>query len=143
MRRDALYSKSSRKPERPAPPPAAAGKPPAASWRDVYRRHEKAMLVAAAGVTQAALRPNPMFEASQDSGNHDMSVTKIGVEWPLDFRRRAARVSVARGSQDVASLEDERDGGCLDRCWFDVALLGDGSEEVGRQAEGFEGQGDS
>jgi hypothetical protein len=49
-------------------------------------------------------------------------------------RRGLAGAGLCRG-EDVASLEHERDGGFLDRCGFDVALLRDGSEEVGRQAE--------
>lgn len=42
MRRETLYSRSSRT---AAPAPAPAGKAPAFSWRDFYKRHRKSMLV--------------------------------------------------------------------------------------------------
>jgi S1-C subfamily serine protease len=45
VRRDALYSRAARKAAPPEPPPAPAGKAPASSWRDVYKRHRKSMLV--------------------------------------------------------------------------------------------------
>ena len=44
------------------------------------------------------------------------------------------------GGEDVAALEDEGDGGCLDRRGGGVALFGDGLQQVGRQAERVEGQ---
>ena len=40
--------------------------------------------------------------------------------------------------EDVAAGEDERDGLCLDRGGFRVALVGDGTEELGRQPERIE-----
>jgi len=58
-------------------------------------------------------------------------------------KRRGLAGAGLGGGEDVPTLEDERDGGRLDGRGFDVALLGDGSEEVGRQAERFEGQADS
>jgi S1-C subfamily serine protease len=47
MRKAALYSRSSRASVAPAAP---AGKPPAFPWRGLYKRHEKAMLVATTGL---------------------------------------------------------------------------------------------
>ena len=44
------------------------------------------------------------------------------------------------GGEEVAALEHEGDGLRLDGRRGGVALLGDGAEEIGRQAEGFEGQ---
>src|SRR5688572_515301 len=47
MRRATLYSRSSRAaPPTPTPAPAPEGKAPTFSWRALYKRHEKAMLVA-------------------------------------------------------------------------------------------------
>ena len=43
--------------------------------------------------------------------------------------------------EDVATGEDERDRLRLDGGGFRVALLGDGTEELGRQPEGIEGHG--
>ena len=47
---------------------------------------------------------------------------------PSDIRHDWSR-------EEIATLEDERDGACLDRCRMLVALFGDGPEEIGRQAE--------
>ena len=44
------------------------------------------------------------------------------------------------GGEDVAALEDERDGRRLDRGGGRIAFLGDGAEEIGREAERVEGQ---
>ena len=44
------------------------------------------------------------------------------------------------GGEDVAALEDERDGRGLDRGGGGVALLGDGLQQIGRQAERVKGQ---
>ena len=43
------------------------------------------------------------------------------------------------GGEDVLAGEDEGDGAFLDGGGLGVALLRDGPEEVGRQAEGIEG----
>jgi hypothetical protein len=62
---------------------------------------------------------------------------------PIEDREdEGGRLSGAglRGREDVAALEDERDGGRLDGGRFVVAFLGDRAEKVGRQAEGVEGQ---
>ena len=62
---------------------------------------------------------------------------------PVEDRQREGRGLAGAGlggGEDVASLEDEGDGCCLDRRRGGVALLGDGPEEVGRQAERIEGQ---
>ena len=45
-----------------------------------------------------------------------------------------------RGGEQVASLEDEGDRFGLDGRRGRVALLGDGPDEIGREAEGIEGQ---
>ena len=45
-----------------------------------------------------------------------------------------------RGRKDVTTLKDERDGSFLDRRGGGIALLDDGLEQIGRQAEGVEGQ---
>ncbi len=47
------------------------------------------------------------------------------------------------GGEEVAPCEDEGDGAGLDGRRGVVALLGDGPDEIGRQAEGIEGQGGS
>ena len=59
-----------------------------------------------------------------------------------DRQREGRRLAGAGlgGGEEVASLEDERDGGVLDGCRGRVALLGDGPDEIGREAEGIEGQ---
>ena len=44
------------------------------------------------------------------------------------------------GGEDVAACEDDGDGGCLDRRRGRVALLGDGLQQIGREAERIEGQ---
>ena len=49
-------------------------------------------------------------------------------------------VPVWAGREDVASGEHQRDGLVLDGCGFGIALVRDGAEEVGRQAEIIEGQ---
>ena len=45
-----------------------------------------------------------------------------------------------RGGEQVAALEDEWDRGGLDGRRGRVALFGDGPDEIGREAEGIEGQ---
>jgi outer membrane protein, heavy metal efflux system len=60
---------------------------------------------------QAALRPNPTatVEARREPGGTD-SLVSIGVEWPLELHRRAARVAVADGRVVAAQLSaDERE----------------------------------
>jgi cobalt-zinc-cadmium efflux system outer membrane protein len=60
--------------------------------------------VVAGQVTQAALRPNPMFAASQGQGSGGMMTTNVGVEWPLDMFRRPARIAAAQSATEVTSL---------------------------------------
>ena len=55
------------------------------------------------------------------------------------------RLASARlgGGEEVATLEDQRDGIRLDRRWCVVPLFGNGLEEIGRQAERIKWQHDS
>jgi cobalt-zinc-cadmium efflux system outer membrane protein len=65
--------------------------------------------VAAAGVAQAGLRPNPMLLLQQENGTGRIVESSIGVEWPLDLFRRSARLGVAqrRGEAAALSVRDE------------------------------------
>ena len=62
--------------------------------------------IAAAGgdVTQAALRPNPTFSASQMLMTGSQHQALFEVEWPLDLLRRNARVSAAQRSVEATTL---------------------------------------
>jgi cobalt-zinc-cadmium efflux system outer membrane protein len=60
--------------------------------------------VAGGQVTQAALRPNPLFSTTHEHEPGGMMITGAQVEWPLDLFRRPARVAVARSVADAASL---------------------------------------
>ena len=60
--------------------------------------------VASGQVTQAALRPNPMFSSAHEHEPGGMMITGADVEWPLDLFRRPARVAVAQRMADVTSL---------------------------------------
>jgi cobalt-zinc-cadmium efflux system outer membrane protein len=67
--------------------------------------------VAAARVTQAGVRANPMVGASYEQGPMRMSTTTMGVEWPMSLYRRGARTAVAQSEASLASLsvrEQER-----------------------------------
>ncbi len=55
-------------------------------------------------VTQAALRPNPLFSSFHEHEPGGMMITAADVEWPLDLFRRPARVAVAQRVADVTSL---------------------------------------
>ena len=60
---------------------------------------------------QATLRPNPTstVETRREPGGTD-SLVSIGVDWPLDLHRRAARVAVADGQVAASQLSaDERE----------------------------------
>ena len=59
------------------------------------------------------------------------------LEHRQDERGRLAGPRLGAG-EHVASGEDERDGLCLDRGGFRVALVGDGAKELGRQPETIE-----
>ena len=65
--------------------------------------------VAAAGVTQAELRLNPLLLLRHERGDDRMGETAVGVEWPLDLFRRSARADVARrvGEAAVFSVRDD------------------------------------
>jgi outer membrane protein, heavy metal efflux system len=62
--------------------------------------------IAAAGgvVTQAALRPNPTFAASQMLMTGSQHQTLLGIEWPLDLFRRTTRVGAAQRSVEATTL---------------------------------------
>lgn len=62
--------------------------------------------IAAAGgeVTQAGLRPNPTFAASQMLMTGSQHQTLFEVEWPLDLFRRTARVGAAQRSVEAQTL---------------------------------------
>ena len=64
--------------------------------------------VASGLVTQAGLRPNPSLTATQETGTESTRTTTVGVEWPLNLFRRAARIEVAQRSSDVVfrSVQD-------------------------------------
>jgi outer membrane protein, heavy metal efflux system len=67
--------------------------------------------VAAASVTQAELRPNPLLLLRHERGSDRMADTSIDVEWPLDLFRRSARTDAARRAGEAAALsvrDDER-----------------------------------
>ena len=55
---------------------------------------------------QADLRANPTasFELRQEPGGTD-NATDLGIEWPLELRRRSARVAVAAADVTVAEYE--------------------------------------
>jgi cobalt-zinc-cadmium efflux system outer membrane protein len=62
--------------------------------------------IAAAGgeVTQAALKPNPTFAASQMLMTGAQHQTLFEVEWPLDLFRRTTRVGAAQRSVEATTL---------------------------------------
>jgi cobalt-zinc-cadmium efflux system outer membrane protein len=64
--------------------------------------------VASGQVTQAGLRPNPSWLATQEMGNESTMVTTLGVEWPLNLFRRPARIEAAQRASDVVfrSVQD-------------------------------------
>ena len=64
-------------------------------------RHD--VLISRASIRQAELRPNPSIslERREEPSGTD-NLTTVGVDWPLDLFRRAARVTVATRESDVA-----------------------------------------
>jgi hypothetical protein len=60
-----------------------------------------------------------------------------------DRQREAGGLAGAglRGAQQVAPAQDDRDGLLLDRGGLRVTLFRDGAEQLGTQAETFEGRG--
>src|SRR5262245_61248951 len=68
-------------------------------------RAARSAITAAGGqVTQAALRPNPTFTASQMLMTGSQHQSLFEVEWPLDLSRRNARVVSAQRSVEAATL---------------------------------------
>jgi cobalt-zinc-cadmium efflux system outer membrane protein len=68
-------------------------------------RAARTAITAAGGeVTQATLRPNPTFTASQMLMTGAQHQTLLEVEWPLDLWRRGARVGAAQRSVEATTL---------------------------------------
>src|SRR4030095_7771356 len=68
-------------------------------------RAARTAITAAGGeVTQAALRPNPTFTASQMLMTGAQHQALFEVEWPLDLSRRNARVGAAQQSVEATTL---------------------------------------
>ena len=68
-------------------------------------RAARTAITAAGGeVTQAALRPNPTFTASQMLMTGAQHQALFEVEWPLDLSRRDARVGAAQRSVEATTL---------------------------------------
>jgi len=68
-------------------------------------RAARTTITAASGeVTQAALRPNPTFTASQMLMTGAQHQALFEVEWPLDLSRRQARVGAAQRSVEATTL---------------------------------------
>ena len=68
------------------------------------RAARTAITVAGGEVTQAALRPNPTFTASQMLMTGAQHQALFEVEWPLDLSRREARVGAAQRSVEATML---------------------------------------
>ena len=68
-------------------------------------RAARTAITAAGGqVTQAELKPNPTFTASQMLMTGSQHQSLFEVEWPLDLSRRNARVSAAQRSVEATTL---------------------------------------
>jgi len=68
-------------------------------------RAARTTITAAGGeVTQAGLRPNPTFTASQMLMTGSQHQSLFEVDWPLDLSRRAARVGAAQRSVEATTL---------------------------------------
>jgi outer membrane protein TolC len=68
-------------------------------------RAARSAITAAGGqITQAALRPNPTFTASQMLMTGSQHQALFEVEWPLDLSRRNARISTAQRSVEATTL---------------------------------------
>lgn len=114
MRRDALYSRSARKAAPPAPPPAPAGKAPASSWRDVYKRHEKAMLVAATALVSLSFflllgmrQPQPAVTPADLDAAVVRALKEKTLPSPAAKAYAAVRASVVRVRAGADSLEHD------------------------------------
>ncbi len=68
------------------------------------RAARTAITTAASEVTQAALRPNPTFTASQMLMTGAQHQALFEVEWPLDLSRRDVRVGAAQRSVEATTL---------------------------------------
>jgi outer membrane protein TolC len=68
------------------------------------RAARTAITTAGGQVTQAALRPNPTFTASQMLMTGAQHQALFEVEWPLDLSRRGARVGAAQRSVEATTL---------------------------------------
>ena len=68
------------------------------------RAARTAITTAGGEVTQAALRPNPTFTASQMVMTGAQHQALFEMEWPLDLSRRDARVSAAQRSVEATTL---------------------------------------
>ena len=111
MRRAALYSRSSRKPE---PPPTPAGKASAFSWRDFYKRRRNSMFVTVFALVFVALfatlgmRPVPPALTQADV---DAAVVRALKEQPLPSPAAkaydAVRDSVVRVRAGADSLDQD------------------------------------
>jgi cobalt-zinc-cadmium efflux system outer membrane protein len=68
------------------------------------RAARTAITTASGEVTQAALRPNPTFTASEMLMTNAQHQALFEVEWPLDLSRRNARVGAAQRSVEATTL---------------------------------------
>lgn len=117
MRRDALYSRSSRKPERPEPPPAAAGKAPASPWRDFYKRRRTSMLITVFALafvilfaTLGMAPPAPALTQAEVDAAVARALKEKTLPSPAAKAYEAVRASVVRVRAGADSLEqDEHD----------------------------------
>jgi S1-C subfamily serine protease len=114
MRRSPLYSSASRKPE-PEPVAAApAGKDPASSWRDLYKRRRKPIAIAAAAglfflvVFSLGMRPAPPALTQADV---DAAVVRVLKEKtlpsPAAKAYQAVRPAVVRVRAGADSLDHD------------------------------------
>lgn len=114
MRRDAVYSRPSRRAEPPAPPPAAAGKAPASSWRDFYKRRQKPIFAAAAGFILLSLflsmgvrPPLPTLTAADLDAAVARALQEKTLPSPAAKAYAAVRASVVRVRAGADSLEQD------------------------------------
>src|SRR5262249_1510832 len=68
------------------------------------RAARTAVTAAGGEVTQASLRPNPSFTASQMLMTGAQHQALFEVEWPLDLSRRTSRVGAAQRSVEATTL---------------------------------------
>jgi S1-C subfamily serine protease len=111
MRRAALYSPSSRKAE---PPPAPAGKVPAFSWRDLYRRHRNPMLITVFAAAFVALLatlgmtpPAPALTQADVDAAVVRALKEKTLPSPAAKAYEAVRASVVRVRAGADSLDQD------------------------------------